>query len=455
RMQMDFSGWPKLSKYLLGLEASLKAAGATELCTSEGDGFAGTLTLERQGRLMMKAEVRGPLAISLKPPVAEVDDTGNINIEVVSDSIPLEDFDPLLPSEVGLGGLLSLSFNGSGPIRNPELKGTIASKGFEMNAADQARMTGDLDIRIGGTRKKPEIKGEIRIDQAFIRVPDQSEDLHPIDGEAILLVRDSLGAEADTIRLAPSASSSPPQQTVAPSDLNLDVNVIIPSGFWVRGKGLDLELSGDLNIKQHEGKPTVTGELRVIRGTLVALGRRFELERGVVTFYGGDEIDPSLDVVLGTEIEGTKIQILFGGTTQAPELRFASQPDMPEADIMSVLLFGRPYSQLDDGQVNLMRDRTREMLVSVGASKLQSKVGGQLGIDIVTVKSTGPDNAGTALSVGKYLNPQVLLSYAYALDKDSDSFVSLEYFLKGRFKVETIFGNKGQTSIGIGWSRDY
>jgi len=78
-----------------------------------------------------------------------------------------------------------------------------------------------------------------------------------------------------------------------------------------------------------------------------------------------------------------------------------------------------------------------------------------MGIDVITVKSSDADNESAALSIGKYLNPKVLLSYAYALDKDADSFISLEYFLKGRFKVETIFGNKGQTSLGIGWSKDY
>jgi translocation and assembly module TamB len=268
-------------------------------------------------------------------------------------------------------------------------------------------------------------------------------------------VRDTVDARTDTMRISPTDSVLSTHTGDEPTDIDLDVNINIPSGFWIRGKGLDLELSGDLAIKQQDGKPTLSGELRVIRGTVVVLGRTLELERGVVTFYGGDEINPTLDVVLGAEIEGTKIQILFDGTAQKPELKFASEPEMPEADILSVLLFGRPYEQLDDGQANLMKDRSREMLISVGAARLQTELGGQLGIDVVTVKNTGEDNTSTALSVGKYLKPQVLLSYAYALDKDSDSFISLEYFLKGQFKVETIFGNQGQTSLGIGWSKDY
>jgi autotransporter translocation and assembly factor TamB len=95
------------------------------------------------------------------------------------------------------------------------------------------------------------------------------------------------------------------------------------------------------------------------------------------------------------------------------------------------------------------------MIASLGAAKLQEEFGGQVGVDVVSVKSTGRDNEGAALAVGKYLNPRVLLSYAQALDAESDSFVSLEYFLRGRFKLESTFGQRGQTSLGIGWSKDY
>jgi translocation and assembly module TamB len=369
--------------------------------------------------------------------------------------VPLGDFDPLLPIDVGLGGALSISLAGSGPPSNIELNGRVEGKGLEISVADQARMIGEADIRVSGTKNKPVINGNIEIKQAFIRVPDKGNNLHPIEGDAILLVRDSVEALIDTIRVSAADTINLSQAGDDQPSIDLDIKIKIPSGFWIRGKGLDLELSGDLLVKQKEGEPSVSGELRVIRGTLVVLGRTLELERGIVTFYGGDEIDPSLDVVLSAEIEGTKIRIFFEGTAQKPELRFASEPEMPEADIVSVLLFGRPYANLDDGQANLVKDRTTDMLVSVGAARLQKELGGQLGIDVVTVKSTGTDNTGKALSVGKYLKPQVLLSYAYALDKDSDSFVSLEYFLKGRFKIETVYGNQGQTSIGIGWSKDY
>jgi autotransporter translocation and assembly factor TamB len=136
-------------------------------------------------------------------------------------------------------------------------------------------------------------------------------------------------------------------------------------------------------------------------------------------------------------------------------VNFSSDPELPEADIMAVLLFGRTYDDLDDGQTDLMKTRSRDMLMSMGASRLQSEVGEQLGIDVITVKTTGGEDPETSFSFGKYLSPRLLLSYAYSLEKESSSFITVEYFFKNRFKLETMFGQQGNTSLGVGWTKDY
>jgi autotransporter translocation and assembly factor TamB len=71
------------------------------------------------------------------------------------------------------------------------------------------------------------------------------------------------------------------------------------------------------------------------------------------------------------------------------------------------------------------------------------------------VTSSGQNDEGTSLSVGKYLNPRTLLSYAYPLDSASRPYVSLEYFLKGRFVIRSTYDDQGVGSLGVGWSKDY
>ena len=471
-LSFEFTDWPKMSQYRAEFEAGMGAPTCVDSLEKQhgasvspelkaaweeegGRGLAALLRLEREGRTVLTARARYPLHLSLHPPVVGTREGGRVDVRVESDEIPLADFDPLLPLNIGLGGLVTVKITGSGPPEDIALDGALKTEGVEVSVAQTARLVAKSDIRLSGSSRRPTIKGEVEITSGVIRVPDMPKDLHALDGKA-LLSRDSLAvAGRDTAAAVEAEPDRPDQKEERRIEPDIDVSIHIPSGFWIRGKGLDVEFSGDLQVKQKAGKPIITGELRALRGNLVVLGRTLDLERGTVTFYGGDEVDPSLDIVLKTDVDGNKIQILLAGTVQKPQVSMTSEPDMSETDIMAVLLFGRTFNDLDDDQADLVRQRSAEMIASLGAAKLQKELGGQLGVDIVTVKSIGKDNESTALSFGKYLDARTLLSYAYSLDSEARSFVSLEYFLKGRFVIESTYDNEGIGSLGAGWSKDY
>ena len=362
----------------------------------------------------------------------------------------MEDFDPILPTDVALKGVCAIDLSVEGAVDNPRMAGKIVPKGLEISVADEAMVAADGNVEISGTRLAPEVKGDIKITRGLIRVPENVKQLHPVEGKARLLAAGQgqptspVAADRDTV--------PPPPQPNAAENGTLDVTITIPSGFWIRGRGLDLELSGDLNIRTRHEKPVVTGELRVIHGTFVFLGRSFKLDRGTVSFYGGDEINPALDVALSTQVSDAQIQILVGGRAHQPKLTLTSVPDMSESDIISMLLFGASADNLNDNQMDLVQQRTTEMVAALGAAEIQKNVSG---IDVVSYQGSNAQNKSGTFTFGKYLNPDVLLSYVYAVDDQTASFVSLEYFLKGNFKVDTVYGRRNQTGLGFGWIKDY
>jgi translocation and assembly module TamB len=418
-------------------------------------GIAAALSLEREDHAVLSARAAYPLRLSLHPLRAGTIEDGHVKVRVESEEIPLTDFDPLLPLDIGLGGFLTIALTGEGPVRDYSLDGKFVTRDLDVAVADKAEIVAESDVRLSGSRAHPVIKGDVKIRRGLIRVPDMPKNLHAREGKA-LLWRDSFTAAApDTTAVPRAATEDAKQEEKRRFAGELDVSIRIPSEFWIRGKGLNIELAGDLNIQEKNGRPFITGELRAIRGDFIVLGRTLDLERGTVTFYGGDETNPSLDISLTTNVEDTKIEILFSGTAQKPRIDMRSEPDMSETDIVSVLLFGSSVGDLDDDQADLAKQRSTEMLASVGAAKLQEEIGGK-GVDVVTVKSAGADNEGSAVSLGKYLNPRTLLSYAYPLDTQSQASVSLEYFLKGRFVVKSTYEtHEGLGSIGLGWSKDY
>jgi translocation and assembly module TamB len=232
----------------------------------------------------------------------------------------------------------------------------------------------------------------------------------------------------------------------------LDVSVTIPSGLWIKGRGLEVELAGDLRVQQHANQPVVSGDLRAVRGHLVFLGRTFRVERGRVIFYGDEELNPSLDLVLSLRLEGYLIEVHFQGTLKKPELVLVSEPEMAEADIVSFLLFGRQLNELDSDQVSLLQRRVADAAASYGTAQLEARMSRQLGVDMVTIRRGQSSNA---LVIGKYLSRRALLRYEQTLEEETLMFLNLEYFLNRHLKLETLIGSRNRSGLEVTWTTEY
>jgi len=222
--------------------------------------------------------------------------------------------------------------------------------------------------------------------------------------------------------------------------------------LWVRGRGLETELTGDLEVSQRGSVVSVEGTLDAQRGSLILLGRNFTVERGGVVFEGGDPTDPTLDLALITTVETIQIRVVFTGPAQNPTLRLESVPEVPEADIVSYLLFGRPVGELDTGQTNLLESRATEIATGLGISNLEVLVARQLHVDMVRIRR---QEGESSLLLGKYLSPRILLQYEQGVQADRDTRLNLEYQLFRGFKIDTLFGRASQSGLALTWQRDY
>lgn len=411
----------------------------------------------------------------------------------------LDDLDPLMPPDLEVKGILDLDAEARGRVDNPEVDGSIGVKDFTVRTADGSWASGQVDVTFSGTKERPTAEGRVVIEAGVIRLPEESKELLPRAGNPLLydalwsdstragmiahaLPADSaeavaeLGAPRDSTAAVESTATSEvmmgPPETAARRGLvearrraaarqrrnvpELDVNVTIPSGLWIRGRGLDAELAGNLRLEQRETLlPTLAGELEALRGTFVFLGRTFDLEVGRVAFYGEDELNPSLDIRLSTYVKDTRIRIVVTGTALDPDLVLSSEPPLPEGDIFSLLLFGTISTELDTGQADLLASRASEIATTFANAQLGQRISRELGVDMFSVQSgTGPE-ARQALIVGKYLSRKILLQYEQALEEAGDIFVNIEYLLSQRLKLETHFGLDDQSGVEINWGLDY
>lgn len=254
----------------------------------------------------------------------------------------------------------------------------------------------------------------------------------------------------------------PPRAKVPGPETTLAVKVEARQAVFVRGRGLDVEMGGALDIGGTLSRPQILGGLQLRRGSFSGVGRRMEFTRGTVTFPDPDRLDPMIDFTATTPIEGGTAEIRISGRPSAPKVNFTSTPALPQDEIMAQILFGRSTTQLSPLQL-------AEIGQSIGSlSGLTGSGGGildrlrkALGFDRLGV-SSDPNNAaasssplgGSSLELGRYVAPGVYLGAKQGATSGSSTAV-VEIELSPHVKVQSEIGADARSKVGVAVEWDY
>lgn len=409
--------------------------------------------LVARGRLLdrdaavLTADAVVPADLTLYPFSFKPHPDEDAHARVDAPSLDLSRFAALLPPRYSMEGKLTVQAEASGAADDPVISGHIRGREIEAQLADGSRAVGRADLDLGGTALRPAVTGRIDIENGVLEIPDQSREILPAQGSALLW------AEQETTGVGGMMGPPDlrrPRPTIEP---NLDVRVVIPGGLWIRGEGLDVELGGELLVRT-EQMLLISGDLKALRGEYRLLGRVFEVEQGTVQFYGEDELNPALDLSLTTRVEGILFRVSLFGTVQEPELVLSSEPSLAEGDILSYLVLGRSVDDLDQNQVGLLKSRATDIAAVFGTTQLEGELERRLGFDMVSIREGSGPEQGSALVLGKYLSPRILLKYEQELGTESNFFFNLEYLLTKAVRLETLAGEE-QSGVEITWQRDY
>ncbi|MFO7178295.1 MAG: translocation/assembly module TamB domain-containing protein, partial [Pseudomonadota bacterium] len=103
-----------------------------------------------------------------------------------------------------------------------------------------------------------------------------------------------------------------------------------------------VELGGKLQARIRE-RLDVLGKIESRRGQLDLQGKRFDIDRAVVTFTGGAPDDPSVSLVARWQAPaGYVVTAEYTGTARKGKLALSSEPNLSENEILTLLLFGSP-----------------------------------------------------------------------------------------------------------------
>ncbi|MBF0192127.1 MAG: translocation/assembly module TamB domain-containing protein [Magnetococcales bacterium] len=355
-----------------------------------------------------------------------------LRIQAVGESLVLESFNATdgAKGTVRGDGRLRLDPDQHFPLElNLQLSQAVLAR------RDDATATASGPIRVSGTLSAPRVQGELTIHRA---------EFHPTSGgaEEIQVV------ELDEPRPVSNAPSSGP--ALLSGGASVDLTVSIPGRAFIRGHGLDSEWSGDVRISGPASEPQVIGQLRVKRGHLDLLERRFQLSSGAVTFDGAWPPTPWIEMEATVHRGEIVTHVGLEGTVQRPRVKLTSDPSMSEEEILSHLLFDRATDSITPTQALKLALALKSM--QGGGPGLLGSVQKELGIDRLDVGGDSVES-GT-VSAGKYLTDDIYLEVEKGLKSDSGR-INVEVEMTPRLYLKTGVDAKSNGDIGVQWKKDY
>src|SRR5262245_62247675 len=114
--------------------------------------------------------------------------------------------------------------------------------------------------------------------------------------------------------------------------------------------------------------------IRTLAGLYVFQGRRLTLDQGTITFTGGTPIRPLFDIVAIYRSGEYRIEVHIAGSSEKPTLTLTSDPPLEQADILSVLLFGKPAHELGRGQSLALQQQALQLAAGYAMPALRTSV---------------------------------------------------------------------------------
>ncbi len=320
----------------------------------------------------------------------------------------------------------------------------------------QYRAEVGANINIAGPLTAPHLSGRVEVLRATIR-PD-------------LAFLDSGPAHRDeTIRIIPvgeTVSSHPERkgdkeqsaESRAGHNTTIDMTVQVHRDTQIKHTNAAVALTGEVAVTKERGaEPRLVGDIKVVQGWAGFQGRRFTLDGGTVQFTGGRKINPSLDMVAQYRAPDHVVEAVVQGTVDKPTLVLRSEPELEHADILAVLLFGKPASALDQGEKLDLEKQALGITSGYVATKVGESVSQALGLERLGAgfKLSNLDIAGGTVGFGFSLPKGLQVSVVQDLTKKGERKVSLEYQLSPNWRVDTSASSGGASEAHILWQKKY
>jgi hypothetical protein len=254
------------------------------------------------------------------------------------------------------------------------------------------------------------------------------------------------------------------------NNLESALEVSVTEDVSVRNKSyprVEIYPKGKLNIVKAKGQEDwqVYGGLLATRGSIDLLGKRFQLEDSRVDF-DGNPMNPNLSIEAMYRIpkpHEVSIWYLVEGRLSEPTFSYRSNPEMELQNMISYLLFNKPFYALESWEQSLAATdqnaggSASNIAIQLLTNRIEQLAAQRLGIDLVQIDNTrtGSRNA-TTLKTGWYLNNKTFFAIMNELGvtNPQTQFI-LEYLVGRDLNLILTQTNDDGTRLDLRWRYDY
>jgi translocation and assembly module TamB len=373
------------------------------------------------GRLALKLALGGTVA---KPGLTGSLTGDGLSATMVDQGVQLKDGVVRIALSQNLVDFQQVEFHGaSGTLRatgrvrldgsEPDLTASIVADKLELFAAPDRNLSlsGSASVSNGGAERGMAINGKFAVDHALFDLPEQAA---PRLGDDVVIVRPDGTTSGGRPR--PVAGSNQPIGPFAPR-ANIDIS--LGDHFRFRGQGADLGLTGTITAMSAPNMPLrAVGNVRVTQGsTYTAFGRKLSIENGFFTF-NGPVANPGINILAMRRNQQVEAGVQVTGTVQLPVARLVSEPNVPDNEKLSWLLFGHGTDQGN----NLGQQSTMTTALALLGSATGKRIAQTVGLDEFSV---GRSEVGLTdpqvVMVSKAINEWLVIGYEQGLQSASNA----------------------------------
>ncbi len=341
------------------------------------------------------------------------------------------------------GGALKISGEITHPRGGPvgmQVSTNLAGLKFDDRRIMAGEIDGTIDVR--GTLASLAATGALHLKRLDVTVPSR------MPQSVANLELKHVNAPAHLSK--PEQEQREPKSSAAAMRIGIDMRIDAANRIFVRGRGVDAQLGGDLRIQGSAAHPVADGAFAMQRGRLSILGRQLDFKRGNIFFAGS--VEPLLDMEASAPAGDVTVVVTVTGSASNPVFKFSSIPELPEDEVVARLLFNKDLAGLSPMQLAQLAGEIDKIGGLSSGPGVFDQLKSSLGIDVLDV---GTDQKGDpTVSAGSYVNDKTYIGVRGGTSVDS-SRVVIDHELTKSLKARGELGADGNSKVGIGVEWDY